>query len=63
MRPEAAEGLRAFAAQTRESADQLAAVLEDVAANGLPVVEDCKPREDLREQCLARLIRERPAFA
>lgn len=36
----AADGLRAYAARTRESADQLAAVLEDIAANGLPAVED-----------------------
>ncbi|MET9554557.1 hypothetical protein [Streptomyces sp. NPDC006645] len=39
----AADGLRAYAAQTRESADRLAAVLEGIAANGLPSVEDCTP--------------------
>lgn len=61
--PYAADGLRAYAARTRESADQLAAVLEDIAANGLPVVEDCTPWEELREAHLVRLAAQRPAVA
>ncbi|MEU2779037.1 hypothetical protein ABZ646_40825, partial [Streptomyces sp. NPDC007162] len=47
--PAAADAVRAYAAQTRERADQFAAVLEDIAENGLPAVEDCTPWEDLRE--------------
>lgn len=35
--------LRAHAAQTRVRADQFAAVLEDIAANGLPDPEPCIP--------------------
>ncbi|MGV9419924.1 hypothetical protein ACWDO6_20770 [Streptomyces sp. NPDC003674] len=63
LEPAAAAGLRAYAARTRESADQLAAVLEDIAANGLPSVEDCTPWEELREAHLARLTAQRPAVA
>ncbi|MFE7579822.1 hypothetical protein ACFU5Z_34260 [Streptomyces sp. NPDC057521] len=63
LEPDAADGLRAYAARTRENADQLAAVLEDVAANGLPSVEGCTPWEDLRERHLARLTAQRPAVA
>ncbi|MEV0750192.1 hypothetical protein AB0I75_34160 [Streptomyces sp. NPDC050273] len=63
LEPATADGLRAYAARTRESADQLAAVLEDIAANGLPPVEDCTPWEDLRESHLARLAAQRPAVA
>ncbi|TXS52800.1 hypothetical protein [Streptomyces sp. t39] len=63
LTPAAAEGVRAYAARTRESADQLAAVLEDIAANGLPAAEDCIPWEELREQHLARLAAQRPAVA
>ncbi|MFF5257182.1 hypothetical protein ACFY4K_34910 [Streptomyces leeuwenhoekii] len=63
LEPAAADGLRAYAAKTRESADQFAAVLEDIAANGLPSVEECTPWEELREQHLARLARQRPAVA
>ncbi|MER6187718.1 hypothetical protein [Streptomyces sp. NPDC001652] len=40
-----------------------AAVLEDIAENGLPAVEDCTPWEELREQHLARLAKQRPAVA
>ncbi|MDW4903194.1 hypothetical protein RB625_32800 [Streptomyces californicus] len=61
--PTAADGLRAYAAQTRESADQLAAVLEDIAAHGLPDPEQCTPWEELREAHLARLTAQRPAVA
>ncbi|MFE7112741.1 hypothetical protein ACFU98_38160 [Streptomyces sp. NPDC057575] len=57
------DAVRAYAARTRESADQLAAVLEDIAANGLPAVEGCTPWEELREAHLARLAAQRPAVA
>ncbi|NEA15525.1 hypothetical protein [Streptomyces halstedii] len=63
LEPDAADGLRAYAARTRESADQLAAVLEDIATNGLPDPEQCTPWEDLREAHLARLAAQRPAVA
>ncbi|MFH9656420.1 hypothetical protein ACH4MN_35285 [Streptomyces anulatus] len=63
LEPDAADALRAYAARTRESADQLAAVLEDIATNGLPPVEDCTPWEELREAHLARLAAQRPAAA
>lgn len=63
LEPAAADGLRAYAARTRENADQFAAVLEDIAANGLPSVEDCTPWEELREAHLARLASQRPAVA
>ncbi|WP_017242040.1 hypothetical protein [Streptomyces sp. SS] len=60
---EAADGLRAYAARTRAQADQLAAILEDIATNGLPAVDDCTPWEDLRDTHLARLATHRPAVA
>ncbi|WP_331722834.1 hypothetical protein OG848_47695 (plasmid) [Streptomyces canus] len=63
LEPAAADAVRAYAARTRESADQLAAVLEDLAENGLPAVDDCTPWEDLREAHLARLTGQRPAVA
>ncbi|MEV5177205.1 hypothetical protein AB0L10_40525 [Streptomyces flaveolus] len=63
LEPATADGLRAYAAETRERADQFAAVLEDIAANGLPSVEDCTPWEELREAHLARLAGQRPAVA
>ncbi|MFJ2591007.1 hypothetical protein [Streptomyces sp. NPDC087538] len=63
LEPAAADAVRAYAARTRESADQLAAVLEDIAANGLPAVEDCTPWEELREAHLTRLTAQRPAVA
>ena len=55
----AAHRLRAYAAKTCASAGQFAAVLEDIAENGLPSVEDCMPWEELRETHLARLPRSR----
>ncbi|MGW3036451.1 hypothetical protein ACWDCB_35220 [Streptomyces sp. NPDC001178] len=61
--PAAADAVRAYAAQTRANADQLAAVLEDIATNGLPDPEQCTPWEELREAHLARLAAERPAVA
>ncbi|MER6288483.1 hypothetical protein [Streptomyces sviceus] len=63
LEPAAADAVRAYAARTRENADRLAAVLEDIAANGLPSVEDCTLWEELREANLARLARQRPAVA
>jgi hypothetical protein len=35
LEPTAADGLRAYTVKTRASAEQFAAVLEDIAANGL----------------------------
>ncbi|MCZ9351300.1 hypothetical protein ACFW4O_33225 [Streptomyces mutabilis] len=63
LQPAAADALRAYATKTRENADHLAAVLEDIATNGLPSVEHCTPWEELRETHLARLTRQRPAVA
>ncbi|MER6639688.1 hypothetical protein ABT285_29650 [Streptomyces microflavus] len=63
LEPDAADKLRAYAAKTRESADHLAAVLEDIATNGLPDPEQCTPWEELREAHLARLAAQRPAVA
>ncbi|GAB3008045.1 hypothetical protein GCM10023080_087290 [Streptomyces pseudoechinosporeus] len=63
LEPAVADGLRSYAARTRENADQFAAVLEDIAENGLPSVEDCTPWEELREAHLARLAAQRPAVA
>jgi hypothetical protein len=61
--PAAADAVRAYAAKARANADQFAAVLEDIATNGLPSVEDCTPWEELRETHLARLAGQRPAVA
>ncbi|MFI9080995.1 hypothetical protein ACIGW8_31755 [Streptomyces sioyaensis] len=61
LEPAAADAVRAYAAKTRENADRLAAVLEDIATNGLPSVEECTPWEELREKRLARLAAQRPA--
>ncbi|WP_105973692.1 hypothetical protein [Streptomyces geranii] len=63
LEPAAADAVRAYAAKTRASADHFAAALEDIAANGLPSVEDCTPWEELREAHLARLAAQRPAVA
>ncbi|MFE1782706.1 hypothetical protein ACFW9F_08990 [Streptomyces sp. NPDC059506] len=46
-----------------EAASALAVFLEDIAANGLPAVEDCAPWEELREAHLARLAAQRPVVA
>lgn len=63
LEPATADAVRAYAARTRENADRFAAVLEDLATNGLPAVEDCTPWEELRERHLARLGAQRPAVA
>ncbi|MEC3992015.1 hypothetical protein VSR01_00080 [Actinacidiphila sp. DG2A-62] len=55
LTPDGAQALRAYAARTRENADRLAAVLEDIALNGLPDPADCTPWEELRERKLAQL--------
>lgn len=51
----------AYAAKTRWNADQLAAVLEDIAANGRPSVGNCTPWEELCEAHLTCLAAQRPA--
>ncbi|MEV8444342.1 hypothetical protein [Streptomyces parvus] len=61
--PPPSPGLQAHAERTRSDADRYAAVLEDIATNGPPPVEDCTPREELREAQLARLAAQRPAVA
>ncbi|MFE5242402.1 MULTISPECIES: hypothetical protein [unclassified Streptomyces] len=63
LEPAAADAVRAYAAKTRADADRLAAVLEDIATNGLPSVEECTPWEDLRDARLAHLATQRPAVA
>ncbi|MFC5720481.1 hypothetical protein ACFP1Z_09945 [Streptomyces gamaensis] len=61
--PAAAEALRAYAAEQRDKADRLAAVLEDIAANGLPDPETGVLWETLRDAHLARLAEEPPRVA
>ncbi|MGC5530404.1 hypothetical protein [Streptomyces sp. SR-10] len=61
--PRTADAVRSHAARTRANADQYAAVLEDIATQGLPSEEDCTPWEELREAQLARLAAQRPAAA
>ena len=63
LEPAAADAVRAYAARTRERADRLASVLEDIAANGLPAPEECTPWEELREAHLARLAARRGTAA
>ncbi|MEU9304098.1 hypothetical protein [Streptomyces sp. NPDC048269] len=60
LEPAAADAVRAYAAKTRATADQFAGVLEDLASNGLPPVDECTPWEELREAHLARLAAQRP---
>jgi hypothetical protein len=43
------------ASAASETADHLAAVLEDIALNGLPDPQACTPWEELRERKLAQL--------
>jgi hypothetical protein len=52
---DAADALRAWAADERARGDSLAAALEAIAANGLPTVEECVAWEEIRETALARL--------
>nr|WP_030343247.1 hypothetical protein [Streptomyces sp. NRRL S-1022] len=60
MDPAAADVVYAYAARTRAAADQFADVQKEIAANGLPSVEESAPWEELRE---ARVARQRPAVA
>lgn len=58
--------MRAYAAKTRADADRFAAVLQDIAPNGLPDPEQCTPWAELREAHLTHLTRlaaQRPAVA
>ncbi|SEL94723.1 hypothetical protein [Streptacidiphilus jiangxiensis] len=55
LEPDEADALRAWAADERARADSLAAALEQIAANGLPTVEECVAWEEIRELALARL--------
>ncbi|MFF1744076.1 hypothetical protein [Streptomyces mirabilis] len=43
LEPAAADAVRAYAARTQADADRFAGALEDIAANGLPAVEECTP--------------------
>ncbi|WP_371674918.1 hypothetical protein [Streptomyces sp. NBC_01276] len=63
LEPAAVDAVRAYAARTRENADRFAAVLEDIAENGLPPVGGCTPWEELRGAHLAQLAAQRPAVA
>jgi hypothetical protein len=55
LSPEAAAAVRSYAGRERARTDELAAVLEDIAANGLPRPEDCTPWEELRDAHYRRL--------
>lgn len=57
----AADAVRAYAAKKRADADQLAGVLEDIAAHGLPPA--ATSWEDLRETKLAELAAQRGSAA
>ncbi|MFF3159422.1 hypothetical protein [Streptomyces sp. NPDC057910] len=61
--PEGAQALRAYARRQRENAEALAAVLEDIATNGLPALEDCVPWDELRDAKLRELVAQRPSIA
>ncbi|MGW5640911.1 hypothetical protein [Streptomyces sp. NPDC003832] len=63
LEPAAADAVRALAARARARADEFAALLEDIADNGLPDPEQCTPWEELREAHLTRLTAQRPAVA
>ncbi|MCX5130015.1 hypothetical protein [Streptomyces sp. NBC_00347] len=57
--PEGTDSLLAYAARTRAKANDLAAFLEDVAANGLPGPEETTPWDVVRDRRLAELDAER----
>ncbi|MER6456524.1 hypothetical protein ABT270_28565 [Streptomyces sp900105245] len=63
LEPAVDDAVRAYEAKTREDADQFAAVLEDIATNGLLLAEDNTPWEEPGEDHLARLAAQRPAVA
>ncbi|MGW7004852.1 hypothetical protein ACWGCW_19040 [Streptomyces sp. NPDC054933] len=52
---QAAANVRAWADRERDDAPELAAVLEDIATNGLPEPEECSPWEQIRDQRYAEL--------
>ncbi|MGW6941399.1 hypothetical protein ACWGF3_20705 [Streptomyces xanthophaeus] len=54
-----ADSLRAYAARTRARANELAAFLEEVAANGVPGPEETTSWEVVRDRRLAELDAER----
>ncbi|MET9879235.1 hypothetical protein ABZZ36_32105 [Actinacidiphila glaucinigra] len=49
------EALLASAAAERQSAEALAGVLEDIAAHGVPALEDCVPAAEAHEAMWARV--------
>lgn len=49
------EALLASAAAERESAEALAGVLEDIAAHGVPALENCVPAAEAHEAMWARV--------
>jgi hypothetical protein len=53
--PADADVLLGMAAEERSRAASVAGFFEDVAANGLPAVEDCRPWADVREDHLRDL--------
>ncbi|WP_127359081.1 hypothetical protein [Actinacidiphila soli] len=53
--PQGADALRAYAAHQRSNAEELAAVLEDIAAHGLPDPDSTTPWEVVRDRRLAEL--------
>jgi hypothetical protein len=53
--PADADVLLAMAAEERGRADEVASFFEDIATNGLPAVEDCRPWAEVREDHLRDL--------
>ncbi|MDX3075850.1 hypothetical protein [Streptomyces sp. MI02-7b] len=49
------EALLASAAAEREQAEALAGVLEDIAAHGVPALEDCVPAAEAHDAMWARV--------
>lgn len=49
LAPEQAAAVADWAEQERETSPDLAAVLEDIAANGLPGQDECVPWETARD--------------
>ncbi|MFC9330000.1 hypothetical protein [Kitasatospora sp. NPDC057015] len=49
-----AEALHTLATRELARAATLASLLEDVALNGLPAPEECRPWEEIREEHLRR---------
>lgn len=55
LAPEEAVALREWAERERDTSPELAAVLEDLAANGLPGEDECVPWETVRDAQYQRL--------